>query len=39
MYLPTYLKVLLETYWQDLSHGANLDPLRSPEFPAAQLAS
>lgn len=39
MWSPTYLKVLLETYGQDLSHGANLDLLRSPEIVAAQLAS
>lgn len=36
---PAYLKVLLETNGQDLSHGANLDLLRSPEILAVQLAS
>lgn len=39
MCAPTYLKVLLETDGQDLSHGANLDLLRSREILAAQLAS
>lgn len=39
MCLSTYLKVLLETNGQDLSHSANLDLLRSPEILAVQLAS